>query len=204
MSINYKNSKVYKIWSPNGNKIYIGSTTKELLCQRMTAHRKDYKRWKQDKCSFVSSFLIFEEYGLENCFIELLETRECQSKDELRQLEGKYIRELLCVNKNIAGRTLIEWKEEHPDYQQTYRQINKDRLLDNKKDYYLDNKEAILSQRKQYYEDNKAKVLERHLQKFTCECGSVLRVSDKSRHFQSQKHCKFIESKITIPEDDVK
>ena len=46
MTIDYKNSKVYKIWSPNGDKVYIGSTTKEMLCQRMTAHREDFKRWK--------------------------------------------------------------------------------------------------------------------------------------------------------------
>ena len=46
MPLNYDQSKLYKIWSPQGDKIYIGSTTKELLCQRMTAHRKDYTKWK--------------------------------------------------------------------------------------------------------------------------------------------------------------
>ena len=55
MTIDYKNSKVYKIWSPNGDKIYVGSTTKKLLCQRMTAHREDFKRWKDGKFQSVSS-----------------------------------------------------------------------------------------------------------------------------------------------------
>jgi hypothetical protein len=115
MSINYKNTKIYKIWSPQGDKIYIGSTTKELLCQRMTAHRKEYRKWKKTNIQCVTSYLLFEEYGIENCFIELLEARECSSKDELRQLEGKYIRELTCVNRRIEGRTRKEYREDHKD-----------------------------------------------------------------------------------------
>ena len=114
MSINYKNSKVYKIWSPQGDKIYIGSTTKELLCQRMTAHRKEYRKWKMTNIQCVTSYLLFEEFGIETCFIELLEAKECNSKDELRQLEGKYIREEQnCVNKRIEGRTHKEYREDH-------------------------------------------------------------------------------------------
>ena len=115
MSINYKNSKIYRIWSPQGDKVYIGSTTKELLCQRMTAHRKEYRKWKKTNIQCVTSYLLFEEYGIENCFIELLEAKECNSKDELNQLEGKYIRELTCVNKRVEGRTRKQYREEHKE-----------------------------------------------------------------------------------------
>ena len=115
MTIDYKNSKVYKIWSPKGDKIYIGSTTKKMLCQRMTAHRTCYKFWKTHKGRFITSFLLFEEYGLDNCYIELLEAKECLLKDELNQLEGKYIRNLVCVNKNITGRTLKEYRDDHKE-----------------------------------------------------------------------------------------
>ena len=31
--VNYANSKVYKIWSTQGDKIYVGSTTKQYLSQ---------------------------------------------------------------------------------------------------------------------------------------------------------------------------
>jgi predicted GIY-YIG superfamily endonuclease len=110
--VNYENSKVYKIWSTQGDKIYIGSTTKQYLSQRMDKHRTDYKRWKDNRSNFITSFKIFEEYGLENCFIELLEAKICNSKDELKQLEGKYIRELACVNKSIAGRTEKQYRED--------------------------------------------------------------------------------------------
>ena len=95
----YERAKIYKIWSTQGDKIYVGATCKEYLSQRMVAHRGDYNKWKSGKHGKISSFILFEEYGLENCFIELLEAKECNSKDELLQLEGKYIRELECVNK---------------------------------------------------------------------------------------------------------
>ena len=45
--VNYGNAKVYKIWSTAGDKIYIGSTTKEYLSQRMDKHRSGYKQWKK-------------------------------------------------------------------------------------------------------------------------------------------------------------
>lgn len=32
--VNYGKTKIYKIWSPKGDNIYIGSTTKEYLSQR--------------------------------------------------------------------------------------------------------------------------------------------------------------------------
>jgi hypothetical protein len=48
--VNYANGKVYIITANDavegyGN-VYIGSTTKILLSQRMVCHRKDYVQWK--------------------------------------------------------------------------------------------------------------------------------------------------------------
>ena len=70
----YSKGKIYKIepiCDHDEGDIFLGSTTKEYLSQRMDKHRSDYKRWKQGKCAFISSYSIFEEYGLKNCFIEL-------------------------------------------------------------------------------------------------------------------------------------
>ena len=171
MTIDYKNSKVYKIWSPNGDKIYVGSTTKKMLCQRMTAHREDFKRWKAGNFQSVSSFLLFEEYGVENCLIELLEAKECNSKDELRQLEGKYIRDMVCVNKRIEGRT--------------------------KKEYYKDKIEHITEYRNQYREENKEEIKLKKSTPLTCECGSIYRDHHKARHVRSIKHKLFLEKPLT-------
>ena len=203
--VNYANSKVYKIWSTQGDKIYVGSTTKQYLSQRMEKHRADYKQFKNGKCNFITSFKIFDEYGIENCFIELLETKDCKSKDELLQLEGKHIRELNCVNRCIAGRTIKEWREDNKESIKQWRVENKEYLDEYYKKYYennketvkqhyLDNKEHILEQKKQYREINKEKLKETH----DCECGSKFRISNKSYHLKTIKHCQFIESQTKL------
>ena len=92
MVIKYEDTKIYKIYSHVGDKIYIGSTTKQLLSQRMAKHRSEYKRWKSGgKCSFIRSYELFDEYGIENCFIELIEAKPCMNSDEKNKLEGKYV-----------------------------------------------------------------------------------------------------------------
>ena len=198
--VNYTNSKVYKIWSHQGDKIYIGSTTKEYLSQRMDKHRSDYKRWKEDKCAFVSSYSVFDEYGLENCFIELLVAKECNSKDELLQLEGKYIRELVCENKRIAGRTKREYLDDNKERIKQYHEDNKEKLLEYQKQYRNDNKEKILDLNKQYYEQHKDSIHKKNNEKYNCDCGGKYTRSGKAQHLKSIKHCQFIESKKQLIE----
>ena len=45
----YSKAKIYKIepiCDHEEDEIYIGSTTKSTLAQRMTTHRSNYKQWK--------------------------------------------------------------------------------------------------------------------------------------------------------------
>lgn len=109
---NYNNSKIYKI-IPNitddNNDVYIGSTTKKYLCERMASHRNSYKRWKEAKTNKTFSFLLFDKYGVENCKIVLIEEIKCNSKDELRAKEAEYIKNNICINKNVPNRSSIEY-----------------------------------------------------------------------------------------------
>jgi hypothetical protein len=57
----YTKTKIYKIESHLGDKIYIGSTTKEYLSQRMDSHRGNYKVWKDGKINKTTSFELFDE-----------------------------------------------------------------------------------------------------------------------------------------------
>ena len=163
-NIDYTKSKIYKIWSTQGSKIYIGATTKDYLSQRMTTHRKSYKQWKNGNRRLTTSFTLFEEYGVENCFIELLDAKPCSSKDELSQIEGKYIRELECVNKVIPGRTVKEYrddtKEDRVTKSKQYYQNNKDHILEITKLYQQDNKEARKETHQKYYQKNKERMKE--------------------------------------------
>jgi spore coat polysaccharide biosynthesis predicted glycosyltransferase SpsG len=168
--VNYGKTKIYKIWSPLGDKIYIGATTKDYLSKRMVEHRSSYNTYNELNKKINTSFLIFDEYGIENCFIELIESKECNSIEEQRQLEAHYIKSLNCVNKKISGRT--------------------------KKEHYEDNKDEILIKQKQYYEENKNHVALRQNIKTTCVCGSEYRQCTKSRHERTNKHINFINQSI--------
>jgi hypothetical protein len=105
--VNYQNGKIYKIESHQGDKIYIGSTTKQYLSQRLVAHRKDYTYWLSGNknAKKTTSFNIFDEYGLDNCFITLIESFPCDSRDELTAREAHYIKSMQCVNKVVPMRT---------------------------------------------------------------------------------------------------
>ena len=117
--MNYNNGKIYKI--VGGDECYIGATTKEHLCQRIAGHRSDYQKWKNAKRTFITSFYLFEKYGIENCTIELIELFPCISKDELNAREGYYIRNITCVNKNIPNRTNAEYRVDNQEKIKQYR-----------------------------------------------------------------------------------
>ena len=113
--VNYSNGKIYKIESINENQeegdIYIGSTCKTFLSQRMSSHRSDYKLWKKGYLtSLLTSFILFNKYGVDNCKITLLESFPCESKDELHAREAYYIRLLKNVNRYIPLRTNKQWR----------------------------------------------------------------------------------------------
>jgi len=212
--MNYQKGKIYKIESHLGPKIYIGSTTKDYLSQRMTAHRNSYSDWKKGKYNNTRSFQLFEEYGIENCSIILLELCPCNTKDELTKRESHYIRTLECVNKVIPDRTSKEWrnenkekaheyniqyridkKEEMKEKQKQYRETNKEDIKNKKKAYYEDNKDKILEKVTQYRSENKEKIKERKSEPFKCDCGSCFRINDRARHERTKKHLNYLASK---------
>ena len=103
--VNYSKGKIYKIESHLGDKIYIGSTTKERLCQRMDTLRHNYDSWKNGTSELTTAYEIFEEYGVKNCQLVLLESYPCTCKDELESRKAFYIKSMDCVNKVIPNRT---------------------------------------------------------------------------------------------------
>jgi len=147
--VNYQNTKIYKIESHIGPNIYIGSTTKKYLSQRMDEHRRGFKRWKEEKTNYTSSYKIFGEYGLENCRIILLETYPCNSNDEKISREAHYINTIECVNIVIPKRTNKEWHQDNKEYQKEYHLK-----------YFEDNKEKLKEYHLKYFEDNKEKLKE--------------------------------------------
>ena len=97
----FSQGKIYKIepiCEHDEGEIYIGSTTKQYLSQRMVNHRKDYKKWLAKKKSFTTSYTLFNKYGAYNCQIILLESVNANNYNELVAREAYHIRNLKCVN----------------------------------------------------------------------------------------------------------
>jgi len=103
--------KIYKITSPNTNKIYIGSTTKTIE-HRLYEHKIKYKQHLQEKAHYTTSFEIIDA---KNATIELIE--EVLDDNILKYRERFHIEnnKHLVVNKNIPTRTNKEWEEENKD-----------------------------------------------------------------------------------------
>ena len=110
--INYNHGKIYRI-VPNcehdPHEIYIGSTTKKYLSQRMADHILTYRRYKNGKRGLTTSFILFDKYGIDNCSIILLELVNANSKDELLKRERFHIENIKCVNKYVPLRSGDEY-----------------------------------------------------------------------------------------------
>lgn len=130
--VNYKNGKIYKIISNKTDKIYIGSTTKKYLCDRLAIHRAEYKRYKTGKIKkYITSFKLIE---YDDAKIILIENYQCNTKDELRQREQYWIDQNkdFYINKNNAFGH------------------DKEKIAKKNKKYYNKHKEEILKQQKIY------------------------------------------------------
>lgn len=165
---------IYCIRSPHTDEIYIGSTIQKLS-KRMGGHREKYKKYLNGLSHYVTSYRILE-YG--DAYIELIETIEVEDKQELRKIEGQYMRNNnKCINKCIAGRT----KQEHYE-------DNRDKIIKKKKEHYEDNKKSIVEKQKKYYENKKDWIAEKRKEVKLCECGKTYTVHHKLRHVKSKYH----------------
>ena len=145
---NYAWGKIYKIWSPRTDMIYIGSTTQKYLATRWAIHNYSYRQNLAFNCSVRE---IFEAGGAR---IKLLENYPCESSMELRMRENHYIQTLPnVINKNRAYISKEDRKEEQKNMQ--YLKYTTDpEYREYKKQYYKNNRERI----RQYYRDNKEKM----------------------------------------------
>lgn len=169
--MDYQQGKVYRIDCLTTGDVYIGSTTKKTLAMRLSNHKSDFKKWKETGTKFVTSFPIIERGNYQ---ITLIESVQCNSKDELRAREGFYIRTLDCVNKIMAGRTKKE-----------YRQDNKIVITEKNKQRYDENKQQVLEHQREYYEANKEKRLE--YQKRYCEANKEEKKEYNKKYCEANK-----------------
>ena len=138
MENKYQKAQIYKIVDIGYNNCYIGSTI-EKLSNRMSKHRVQYKLYKAGKKNKITLFDMFDEYGVENCKIELVERYPCDNVEELRKKEGNCIKETDCINRCVAGRKKHEWYLDNKEHHNLQCRKN-----------YIDNKQSYLNKMKEY------------------------------------------------------
>jgi hypothetical protein len=168
----YANGKIYCLRSHQTDDIYIGSTIQPLY-KRLHQHKGDKKN---------------ELANYDDMYIELIEPYPCKNRMELGRKEGEHIRSNDCVNKRIEGRTKKEWCDDNKDKilenKKQYRIANKDKIkqyyvtnknkiLQRKNQYNIDNKDKNLKRQKQYYIDNRDKILEKEKKRYIAKKQSI-------------------------------
>jgi hypothetical protein len=169
---------IYKIYSEKGDKVYIGSTIKKYLCNRWGDHRSDYRvhQIKQNK-RLTKSSVLFDEYGVDECKIILLEKFEYKTKDEIHQKERHWIEQNpTCVNTLRPYVTKEEEKQRNHDGEVR-------RRTETPEDYYQKKRRHLNT----WKEKNKEPVL--------CECGETYSMTHKARHFKTERHLLLLELK---------
>lgn len=124
---------IYKIGSPNTELYYVGSTTN--VKNRFSVHLSIYKKYS-DNASKINSM----SYKILKCgdpYIEVLDEIEYEDKEELLNLEKKYILE--------GGDNIVNKSSKYK---------NKYYKSDKMRDYYLRNHE----QRVQYQRDYRKRI----------------------------------------------
>ena len=127
----YKNGKIYQIWSPNTDKVYIGSTTQPL-------HKRFYEhKSKVTKPDHYRASCEVIKAG--DAKIELIEEYPCENKMELERREGQISRttQNVCYNKYHAGQT-IEQRLHRRALAEAERRRLKKELISSQDDPYSD------------------------------------------------------------------
>jgi hypothetical protein len=178
--VNYSQGKIYRVIPTAGGEpgdVYVGSTTKPYLSQRMVKHRSGYKAWQNGKTNYTSSYAIFDKYGAENCEIVLIEAVNASSLDELRARERYHIESMKCVNKRTPGQTRAEHYTanavEISAQMKTYYAANRDHILERVKVYQATNAVQITARKKAYEAANRERINARNKARYAAKKGNA-------------------------------
>jgi hypothetical protein len=89
--------KVCPIGPHTEQQVYYGSTIDDLK-NRLRHHKDSYKSWKRGKANYVSIYNLFDQFGIANCAIHLVDYYQYNERNELRQQEQKFIQSSPCIN----------------------------------------------------------------------------------------------------------
>ena len=191
--VNYSNSMIYLIQSPDKKMAYIGHSVKKYLCIRKSEHKSCFRLYMDGKKKYYTAAIeIFKKYPFEECVFLILERVSCENKKDLLDKERHWLdiykEKCECVNKHIPGNWLG-----NSEYKKEYR-LSPERK-NQRKYHYQQNKERLLKANREYRLKNPDKVKETQrkvaLKKNTpvqCDCGATRTKRNLERHKQSKQH----------------
>ena len=198
MPKDYSTAIIYKIWSNNTGRCYVGSTVQKLPA-RMRGHKSDYKFFKENGKIKCSSSFIYEDGDIE---YKCIAKNPCENLEQLHRAEGFYQKKIKCVNILRAGRTDKEYyldnKGKIKKQRKEHYQNNKEKLIKNQKEHYQNNKEKLIKYQKEYRQKNKEKIKKRDKEnkvkknkKNNCLCcKGKYTTQNWTYHAKAKKHVK--------------
>ena len=167
----YTKSKIYCIRNYVNDDVYVGSTI-QPLSKRMGVHKGSRNL---DLLENVPLYKSMRDIGAEHFYIELIEECPCDNLEQLRKIEGRYIREIGTLNKNIAGRTAAQWYVDNVQRMKEYTESHK-------QDKKIYNEEYHSREDVKLRRQNKNKIT------YMCGCGRIVTLLNKPRHEKGQTH----------------
>ena len=130
-------------------------------------HRRDYKKYCNDNDktkAYPRSMMLFDEYGIDNCKIELIEDYPTDKREDLLRRQGFHIKNTDCLNKIVSGRTKKEYyddtREHHLEHQKQHRLDNLENYKAKDKAYGEKYKEKINARQRQAYQEKRGERIE--------------------------------------------
>ena len=200
--------RIYKVQHLDSSLCYVGSTCNTVR-DRWRLHKNAFSIWLKNKedQKTVSLFPLLEQYGIDRFQMLLIKENQIVDKKHLFVYEQLAInRTKSCCNENAALQ-LISLNCMAKHYARKYRQMNKQAIINNNRKYRQMNKQAISKKdqeyrqankqvinekNREYYQANKQSICAKAIIKITCECGSIIRKNQLSRHQKSAKHAKLL------------
>jgi hypothetical protein len=184
--IDYQKGIIYKIQHlENEEFLYVGSTTNFI--KRKQCHKKRCNLINNEHYNLKVYQMIRDNGGWDQFKMMIIKEFPCNNKIELLIEEDKIMREMKSnMNNNRSHLTDEEKKEQVNEYHLN----NKEKVKGYKTKYKFNNKEKIKNQNANYRLNNKEKINE----KIVCQCGSETSIHHISRHKQTIKHKKYLET----------
>ena len=121
---------IYQLTCNITGDVYFGSTTLTMN-ERIKSHRRGYARYKNGKPGKCQAYDIFDRDNFQFTVLEDLTNEGCD-KEHLNKVEGWYIQNFECINKQIPKRTNKQYREDHKEYlkERRYAIIERERARD--------------------------------------------------------------------------